>query len=176
MRTPLLAALLLLAPPALAAQQTQPPTPPQPPLDCTAAEYRQLDFWVGDWDVYIGENKVGTNRVTSEEKGCIVHEHWTGGPGGTGQSFNFYDRLTRKWRQVWVSSNGSTLDVQGNLVDGTMAYAGEVTRKDGTKVMQKLSFTPNPDGTVRQFWQTSVDGGVTWNSVWDGRYVRQGKK
>jgi hypothetical protein len=27
-----------------------PATPPPPPPSCSTAEYRQLDFWVGDWD------------------------------------------------------------------------------------------------------------------------------
>jgi hypothetical protein len=26
-------------------------------------EYRLLDFWLGDWDVYVGDQKVGTNKI-----------------------------------------------------------------------------------------------------------------
>jgi hypothetical protein len=36
---------------------------------------------------------------------------------------------------------------------------------------------PNPngiagDGSVRQFWQTSSDGGETWATIWDGHYEK----
>ena len=155
----------------------QPPAPASAPAgappNCSGPEFRQLDFWVGEWDVFLGDVKAGTNRITSEENGCVVHEHWRGTQGGSGQSFNFYDRRTKKWRQVWISGNGSVLDVSGGLVDGTMAYAGETVQPDGTRVQHRLSFTPNADGTVRQLWRTSADGGATWNTVWDGRYVRQ---
>ena len=34
----------------------------------------------------------------------MVHEHWKGSRGGTGQSFNFYDRGDRKWHQVWIAN------------------------------------------------------------------------
>jgi hypothetical protein len=165
-----------LAMPLMAQQPPAPATAPAgPPAKCDAPVYRQLDFWVGEWDVYIGDQKVGTNVVTSEEDGCVVHEHWTSLRSETGQSFNFYDRATKKWRQVWVSNNGSTLDVAGGLVDGTMAYTGEAVRPNGVRIQHRLSFTPNADGTVRQFWQTSTDGGATWTVAWDGRYVRKAK-
>ena len=174
-----LLALFLGYPLAMPLMAQQPPAPatapagPQP--DCNAPEYRQLDFWVGEWDVFIGDRNVGTNVITSEENGCVVHEHWRDAQGGSGQSFNFYDRNTKKWRQVWISGNGSALDVAGGLVDGTMAYTGETVRANGVRIQHRLSFTPNADGTVRQFWQTSTDGGTTWTVAWDGRYVRKPK-
>jgi hypothetical protein len=162
--------LLAFAHPAAA--QTQPPAPVKQP-DCSAAEYRQLDFWVGEWNVTMGGRQAGTSRITAEESGCVIHEHWTGGQGGTGQSFNFYNRQTGKWRQVWVASNGSSLDFSGTLVDGSLAYTGETTTPAGGRVLHKLTFTPNADGTVRQFWETSADEGATWKVAFDGRYARK---
>ena len=165
-------ALLVLSRPAAAQQQPAAPAPPPQPT-CTAAEYRQLDFWVGEWSVTVGGGPAGTSRVTSEESGCVVHEHWTGARGGTGQSFNFYNRQTGKWRQVWVASNGSSLDFSGTLVDGSLAYTGETKAPNGGRVLHKLTFTPNADGTVRQFWETSADEGATWKVSFDGRYTRK---
>jgi hypothetical protein len=36
----------------------------------------------------------------------------------------------------------------------------------------RITWTPQPDGRVRQFWETSSDGGQTWNAAFDGLYVR----
>ena len=166
----LTAALIVAAGRPLGAQASQ-----QQPPDCTAAVYRQLDFWVGEWDVSLQGRQVGTNTITSEEKGCLIHENWRDARGGTGQSFNFYDRQDGKWHQVWVSSNGAVLDLAGSFENGRMLYKGESKRPDGTVVLNELAFSANPDGTVRQHWQVSVDGGKTWNTTWDGLYKRKGR-
>jgi hypothetical protein len=140
---------------------------------CTEAEHRQLDFWIGNWDVTSGGQPVGTNLVTLEESGCLVHEHWTGAKGGTGQSFNFYDRGDRRWHQVWVSSTGNVLDLAGSYAKGTLTYRGESRQPDGTRLLNRLSFHANADGTVRQFWETSSDDGSTWSTVFDGLYHKK---
>jgi hypothetical protein len=165
----LAAALLALAgrPHAVGAQ-TGTPAPPK----CDAPEHRQLDFWVGSWDVTMRGRKAGTNVVTLEEGGCLVHEHWTGAQGGTGQSFNFYNREDRAWHQVWVSSSGNVLDLAGHFADGTLTFLGESRQPDGSRLRHRLSFHANADGSVRQFWETSSDGGVTWATSFDGQYTK----
>lgn len=143
------------------------------PPSCDGPEYRQLDFWVGDWDVTSGGRPAGRNQVTLEEDGCLVHEHWQGAGGGTGQSFNFYDRADGRWHQVWVSSSGTVLDLVGEYRDGRMEYAGERPDPRGGTIRHRLTFFHNPDGSVRQLWQTSRDG-AEWRTVFDGLYRRGG--
>ena len=145
--------------------------PPQP--TCDGPEYRQFDFWIGEWDVTVQGRPAGRSSITSQEKGCIIHEQWTGAGGGTGQSMNFYDRIDGKWHQVWVASNGSVLRFRGGLENGSLAYAAEGTRPDGAKIRHRLVFTPNPDGTVRQHWMSSSDDGQTWQDSFDGLYRRR---
>lgn len=53
--------------PALTAQ-----TAPSGPPTCDAPEHRQLDFWVGSWDVTMRGKEAGTNVVTREESGCLI--------------------------------------------------------------------------------------------------------
>ena len=159
---------LLAAAPVRAQNTAQTPLP-----DCSAPVHRQLDFWIGEWDVSIKGQQVGTNVITSEEKGCLVHENWRDARGGTGQSFNFYNRQDGKWHQVWVSSTGAVLDLAGNYEDGRLLYKGKGRRADGAEVQHELAFSANPDGTVRQHWQVSNDGGKTWTVTWDGLYTRK---
>jgi hypothetical protein len=142
----------------------------QAPPDCQGANFRQFDFWVGDWVVLSGTDTAGTNNVTLEEDGCVIHEHWVGSKGGTGQSFNFYDRQDQKWHQVWVDNGGSVLRLAGELVGNQLMLTGETVRRNGTKVLHRLAFTKNPDGTVRQFWESSPDLGKSWGVSFDGIY------
>ena len=148
-------------------------TAPAPPPACDAPEHRQLDFWVGSWDVTMQGREAGTNVVTLEESGCLVHEHWTGTRGGTGQSFNFYNQEDGAWHQVWVSSSGNVLDLAGHYADGTLTYQGETRQPDGSTLRHRLSFHANADGTVRQLWESSSDGGTTWATSFDGLYTRR---
>jgi hypothetical protein len=144
------------------------------PPKCDAAEHRQFDFWVGDWNVTTAGHQAGTNLITLEESGCVVHEHWTGAKGLTGQSFNFWDRLDRQWHQVWVDSAGNTLDLAGVFADGTLTFYGQKRQADGTTLKHRLSFHANADGTVRQLWETSTDAGKTWTVAFDGLYKKKG--
>ncbi len=136
---------------------------------CTTPQSRQFDFWVGNWNVYNPANELaGTNRIDKVVNGCLLVENWKGAKGGTGKSFNFYDAGRKKWRQVWVSAEGA-LDLQGDLIDGSIRYSGETTGLNGV-TQESLVFTPNPDGTIRQLWQQSPDGGNTWRVNFDGLY------
>lgn len=147
---------------------------PQSPPSCDAPEYRQFDFWVGDWTVVVaGKGTVGTNLVTLEEKGCLIHEHWHDAKGGTGQSFNFFDRTDRHWHQVWVSSTGNVLRLTGDYHDGQLAMTGERTGAGGVRIQDRLTFFNNADGTVRQLWEMSRDGGQTWQTAFDGLYQKR---
>ena len=162
-------AWLLVASPAVAGPAAA-QAPARPPT-CNAPEHRQFDFWVGQWDVTVAGKPAGTNRITLEESGCLVHEHWTGG-GGTGQSLNFYDRQDGRWHQVWVSSTGAVLRLSGQREGNAMRLTGETLKPGGGKTLHRLSFILNEDGTVRQFWESSNDGGGSWQVVFAGLYRR----
>ena len=142
---------------------------------CASADHHQFDFWIGDWEVTdsAGATVYGTNRVASEEGGCLVHENWAGSRGGTGQSLNFYDPLKHQWEQVWVGSDGLVLQITGHLDGNSMVLEGQGMGPGGKPLAQRASWTPQPDGRVRQYWQQSADGGTTWTVAFDGWYRRK---
>ena len=147
------------------------PMPPAPPT-CDAPEHRQFDFWLGEWDVTGPKGQAaGRNAITSGLNGCVVHERWTGAGGMRGESFNTWDRTRKRWHQTWVSSTGNLLVLEGGIVNGAMQMTGETTSPKGP-VLNRITWTPAQDGSVRQFWETSVDGGQTWQAAFDGRYRR----
>ncbi|HEY8256654.1 MAG TPA: hypothetical protein VIG08_03285 [Gemmatimonadales bacterium] len=140
---------------------------------CDSPEFRRFDYWQGDWDVTSGGQPAGHNLVTLEEEGCVIHEHWKGARGGTGQSFTFYDRRDGKWHQMWVSNSGNALYLTGDFDGTTLTLEGTTPQADGTRLLNRLSFHHNPDSTVRQYWETSPDDGKTWSAAFDGLYRRR---
>jgi hypothetical protein len=142
---------------------------------CRASEaYRQLDFWVGEWEVHGPKGKtVGTSSVQLILNDCVVFENWSGAGGSTGKSFNLYDAQARKWKQVWVDNQGNILEFVGEFKDGAMRYSGESLAQNGKPVWDRLTFFPLAEGRVRQLWEQSPDQGKTWNTVFDGTYIRK---
>ena len=147
-----------------------------PPPGCVQPEQRQFDFWVGSWTVTDSAGAVtyGTSSVTNEERGCLIHEHWSGSRGGTGQSLNYFDLSKGQWEQDWVASAaGGTVHLYGHLEDGAMVLEGDQV-KGGVSSRQRVMWIPEADGRVRQFWRQSVDSGKTWTVVFDGYYRKTG--
>lgn len=136
-------------------------------------EYRQFDFWIGEWDVQAGGKQAGTNSVQLILGDCVIFENWTGAGGMTGKSFNIYNAAKGKWQQTWVDSSGNALELYGEFKDGAMRLAGEKPAPNGGKIIDRLSFFPLEGGRVRQLWESSQDDGKTWSVVFDGLYTRR---
>ncbi|MEM6912633.1 MAG: hypothetical protein AAF511_01505 [Pseudomonadota bacterium] len=138
---------------------------------CADDRYNDFDFWVGTWDVYVGESLTGRNVITKEEAGCLVLETWTNASGGTGQSYNYYDPAKDVWRQVWVSP-GLLIDYEGGLdEEGRMALEGELTSHTrGTTAPFRGRWEALADGTVQQtFWIYHADDDA-WAVWFDANY------
>ena len=156
--------------PAPAPTTAQPaPTPPPP---CSEPEYRQFDFWVGDWDVWTPKGGLaGTNRIDRILGGCVLQENWKGARGLTGTSFNTYDPGDKKWHQTWVDDQGTLLLLAGEFKDGKMVLSGDTPAHGTMKpAIQRITWSPLPDGSVRQLWESSEDAGKTWTIAFDGYY------
>jgi hypothetical protein len=140
---------------------------------CQSPDYRQFDFWVGDWDVRAPNGpSVGHNLVTLEQDGCLLVEHWTAATGGqTGTSFNYYDVRDKKWHQLYLDNSGNAgafPAMAGNLVAGRMVLLTDETQ---TPVF-RWTWYPLEPGKVRQMAEQSSDGQKTWNIVWDSVYTK----
>ena len=160
-----------------AQEEADEPAPAETPVPqyCDGEEYRQFDFWLGDWNVHSNGQPAGSNRVLSVHNGCAIQENWQGAgvTGISGSSYNIFDRASGKWHQTWVDSSGTLLRLEGGLVDGTMVLRGKRPTADGSGIAHhRISWTPNDDGTVRQLWEASQDDGASWTVVFDGLYSK----
>jgi tetratricopeptide (TPR) repeat protein len=140
---------------------------------CKASpEARQLDFWVGEWDVQLNGQTVGNNIIQRIEDGCLILENWTAASGGSGKSMNFYNPVTKKWRQTYMSNKQVIWEMSGEYKDGAMYFEGEVHSLSGT-VKTRVVLTPLPPDRIKHIEENSTDGGKTWTNVWDSIYVRR---
>lgn len=140
---------------------------------CTSAAHGQFDFWIGSWNVFTPDGKpAGHNTITRILDGCVVFENWkSAGSAFAGQSFNTWDPVAQTWNQTWVDTSGATIYFSGTRVDNVMTLSGERSDSEG-KLFDRMSYTINSDGTVRQHWQQSRDG-KDWKTVFDGLYRKQ---
>ena len=140
--------------------------------------FSRLDFWVGEWDVKVGNTIVGTNRIEKILAGCAVMEHWVDSAGGEGKSLFFYEPVSDTWKQVWVTEIATQVGglKEKTLVeefeDGGVRFRGRIPLPEGGHYLDRTTLTPLADGTVRQVIEVSSDG-ATWRVTFDAIYVRQ---
>jgi hypothetical protein len=166
----ILAAILLV--PTLAASQSE-----TPPRCADEPIYSALDFWVGEWNVFIGDEKVGHNLIAKVLDGCAITEDWTGADGGSGKSLFFLDNSGR-WKQVWVTqwamAPGGVKEkmMVGGAPDGGVRFQGELKHPEAGSWLDRTTLTPAEGGDVRQLIEISKDNGKSWQTSFDAVYQR----
>jgi hypothetical protein len=145
---------------------------------CTEKNYRTFDFWLGQWHVSsMDDDVIRLSHISKINNGCTLLEEYTSPSGYVGKSLNIYDKQTQLWHQTWTDSSGLLLKLTGTFEHGSMVMVGETTAKNKQnatyKVLNKISWTPNKDGSVRQHWQVSQNQGKTWQTAFDGLYKKR---
>lgn len=141
--------------------------------------YGLLDFWLGEWDVYVRDEFVGRNTIERTLAGCAVLEHWTSAEGGRGLSLFFVDGEAT-WKQVWVTDYAM---LPGGVKEKThqpltrtdqVRFQGRIYREGGQSYLDRTTLTDLGDGRVRQVIEVSQDEGEKWRVVFDAEYRRKG--
>lgn len=150
----------------------QDPAAQPAPRPCGQPEASQFDFWLGEWEVLAKDKVVGHNLISRIHGGCTLLEEYEA-TGGVfeGKSFNYFDPADDHWHQVWVDNSGTRLHLKGEFAEGRMVMSGKRLFK-GAHVIDRISWTDNSDGTVRQLWELSSDDGKSWQVLFDGLYRR----
>lgn len=138
---------------------------------CASPEHRQLDFWLGDWDVVVRSRQTpdgpwgearGRQHVEAILGGCAVAETFTAdGPGApwAGRSYSSWQPQAGVWRQTWVDDSGGYLAFTGGLDGGAMTLVGEARERAGQRVVMRMVFLDVTATSLRWEWQRQVDGG-----------------
>lgn len=139
------------------------------PRACASPEYRQLDFFSGDWDTYDVDDStkiIARNRVSPMLDGCALREEYVQGDGLHGESFSLYDASRRSWHQSWVTNHGSLLLLDGGLQNGRMELTATERADNGSSSLIRVVWWAKGK-TVRERAERSEDGGATWSPVFD---------
>ena len=175
--------MMLLSVPfaAAAAVQTAPAAAPVAPTQaCSGAEYRALDFWVGEWELSF-EKADGTpgravNRITRDEFGsCVISERFEQADiGYTGASYSTYDKPLGQWVQTWVDNSGAYITLAGGPVEGK-PYRFELKsleRRGPMKAWFRMIWEDVKADSLTWRWQQQQPDG-SWKDSWVIRYQRR---
>jgi hypothetical protein len=154
----------------IAAQQTTKP--------CSTSEYRQFDFWLGDWDVFNKKgDKVGENKIHTVQDGCALQENWTS-QGQTGTSFNYYNPADSTWNQIYLDNVGTVLELKGALKNNKMILQSKKVKsvKANFYYFNQITWEKDSQGNVSQKWDIVDDKGNILQVAFDGIYRLKAKK
>ncbi len=150
-------------------------------VPCNAPQYRQFDFWLGEWEAF-GKSgqKAGDSRISLILDSCIVLEEWTSssvnrGLRYAGKSFNTWNASTSQWQQTWVdNTGGSTEYLDGRYAEGKMIFLSRPFPLTGdTVAIRRLTFFNIGHDKIRQLGEISRDNGGQWAIEYDLEYRRK---
>jgi hypothetical protein len=177
MRLSILFLLLILSVAEVRSQQSTATAPPNP---CVDVNQKQFDFWVGEWDLTWpgpsgGETGHRTNSIQRILDGCIVQESFSGQNSMPlrGTSVLVFDTRANHWKQTWVDNQGAYLDFVGDFKDGQMILQREATGPGGKKMLQRMVWKNIGAREFDWSWESSNDGGKTWQVQWPIHYKRR---
>lgn len=144
------------------------------PQPCSAAEARQFDFWVGEWELTWSDSLHGSNRIEKMFGNCTIHENFSDPKlGYLGQSWSVYNPGSRLWQQTWVDNRGGYIVLTGGMDGGRMILkTGERQTPKGPQEM-RMVFSNITSDSFDWSWESSTDKGVTWKPGWVIHYVRK---
>jgi hypothetical protein len=139
------------------------------PKPCTAAIYRQFDFWLGDFDGFEWtDQKTVEARVHVDTMldGCAVREIYDQNDGLHGESITSYDGARQVWHHSWVTNYGQLMELEGKMTGDRILLIGTDHRADG-KIRQVRDVWIPVEGGVRETAEFSTDDGKTWQPLFD---------
>ena len=136
-------------------------------------QYKRLDFWLGEWDVYTNNNKTAESSITKSNGGCTLHEDYSTFSGFYGRSVNYYDPSDKLYKQIWIDKFNNIVNFKETKA--TDAYL-ELVATSPNGNLTRMSYTLDDKNTVSQRMASSTDKGKTWNQTFLGVYKRKKEK
>ena len=157
---------------AICSTQTNAQTEDQKAFPCRYGdEYKKLDFWLGEWDVFVKDKKTATSSITKSEGGCTLHEDYKTFANFFGRSINYHDPSDGKYTQIWIDKfNGITTFKEIESREGYLKMQAE----NGKGTLTNMDYTFDEiTGNVTQTMESSKDEGKTWKTTFIGVYKKK---
>ena len=141
-----------------------------PAQEDVASHYHDFDFWLGHWDVYRtgGDTVVASSFIASIMDSVGIQENYQNG-NYKGTSLNKYNPVEDRWEQYYIDNQGMTLHLIGGLVDNKMIlHSTQFDSINNFYTVDRITWTPQPNGSVRQLWDRVVDTAENLESIYAG--------
>ena len=138
--------------------------------------YQKLKFFVGTWEVFIGDkfdSKAAVDTVTVGPGGCSINENfkWLNG-NYAGKSMIFFDPGAQKYRMAWAGTNADIRNFEEVSFEENKMVLLAITNSDSNELIhRRMTLTFNPaEGSVHQYIENSKDFGKTWEVAFDAMF------
>lgn len=146
------------------------------PGACAAnVQSRELYYWLGDWVVsYSGAPHGSASEIHLALDKCLFVESWQDGKGHEGENFIAFSSDDQSWRGLFADNRGRLhIFLEGKVAGGSAEFLGPGHGPSGESVLNRLKvIRVNPD-KLRQTWEKSTDGGLTWTGEFALDYTRK---
>jgi hypothetical protein len=133
-----------------------------------APEYRQFDYWLGEWDVEMNGQKIATSSIQLILDECAILENYYA-LNYSGKSISAWDASEKRWEQQYADTTGGSRTWIGALEGDRIVF---YLRGQGAGVNRMSYIKEGPDA-VRQLIEVSTDGEKTWSPGFNGLYKRR---
>lgn len=141
---------------------------------CSTVEYKQFDFWLGNWDVYNTDGKlIGTNLIKQMPNACAIQENWVSKSSKSkGTSYNYYNKTDNTWNQVWIDNTGFSLNLKGSYKNNAMILNSELINSEKGKYYNQIIWKKNADNSITQTWNYINEDHKKIKEVFKGIYKK----
>jgi hypothetical protein len=147
-------------------------------VSCDTPAHHQMDFWVGEWQVFDATTKqlVAFDRVEKQYEGCILKETLNfvtdmyRRPGAkvrlAGIAVNRFDG--ESWLQMWADNQWGAILLRGRATaTGNMEFVSVIPSRNRDV---KLVYEKHTDGTLRILQYVAPAGSGKWTKYGDLEY------
>lgn len=139
-----------------------------------------FDFWVGEWEAIWddggGKLGKGINHVTKILDEKVIYENFEvlegQNKGFKGTSISVFQPRLKKWKQAWADNQGGYYDFVGEFEGKKRIFKTNVVERNGESVLARMVFKDIKEDSFTWEWESSKNGGVTWNLLWRIQYKR----
>lgn len=138
------------------------------------------DFWMGTWDLSWtganGQEEKGRNVITKILDGKVLQENFEALEGAQkgykGQSMSVYNPATKTWYQTWMDNQGGNINFTGEVDEDRKIFKTAIQNRNGQQVISRMVFYDIKADSFNWDWESTTDGGSTWNLNWRIKYAR----
>lgn len=142
---------------------------------CSAnSESRQLDYWLGDWQLTRPAAESNTSKASLSLGNCLLVENWDNGIGHVGENIFAYTPDDKSWHGMFADNQGLVhVFVDGKVASGAAEFYGPNRGPDGKTVLNRVKLVRLTPNRVEHSREKSTDHGATRTTIFRGEYSRK---